>query len=110
MVGETVFIETKVETGRDAFNAPIYEYQDVPVENVLTAPGPRSDITDSNRPDGHLVRYTLHFPKTFTANLEGLRVRVRGNYYRVIGKPDHYQAENTPTQWWMPVEVGEVDG
>jgi hypothetical protein len=110
MVGETVIVETRTETSRDSFNAPVYGYQEVQVDNVLVSPGPRSDIVESNRPDGHLVKYSLHFPKTFDTGLEGLRVKVRGKWYRIIGAPDHYAEANTPTQWWMPAEAEAVDG
>jgi hypothetical protein len=110
MIGETVIVENKVKTGVDGHNNAVYETSETVVADVLVVPGPRADVVESNRPDGHLVKYTLHFPKTFNTPLESLRIRVRGRWLRVIGSPDHYTKENTPTRWWMPVEVGEVDG
>ncbi|MDR1954288.1 MAG: hypothetical protein LBQ21_07470 [Clostridiales Family XIII bacterium] len=110
MVGETVVVEYKVQTGTDGLNAPVFSYTEQDVSDVLISPGSLSDITDSNRPDGHLVRWTLHFPKTFTGDLEGCRVKVYGAWYRVVGAPGRYQSDNTPTRWDMPVEVEAVDG
>jgi hypothetical protein len=108
--GEQVIVQRRVVFGADAFNNITYETYDTPVDNVLIAPGPRADLTDSNRPDGHLVKYTLHFPKTYTASLEGCRVQVKGEWLSVIGSPGWYDPELTPGAWNRPVEVEVVHG
>lgn len=110
MKGETVRVKTFQATGADPFGSPVTSEAVQDVENVLVCPGPCSDVFESNRPDGVSVKYTLHFPKTFDMTLEGAQVKVRENWYDVIGRPDHYTAENTPGDWWMPVEVGGVNG
>lgn len=111
MIGETVYIQSPTVTGTDPFGASIItDGEPIQVDNVLVAPGALRDDTASTRPDGTEVRYTLHFPKGFDADLEGLSILVRGKWYRVIGNPDHYTLEDTPTEWWMPVEVGVVNG
>jgi hypothetical protein len=106
---ELVFVETRVEVGRDSLNAPVFETVEVKAR-VLVAPGPRSDIKESNRPEGKLVKYTLHFPKTWTIPLEGLRIKVRGSFYKVVGVPDHYMHDLTPGPFSMPVEVEAAHG
>jgi hypothetical protein len=106
--GEAVIVEFRDEIGKNRYKAPVYKTREVEVENVLVALGPRTDLIESNRPDAVKVKYTLHFPKTFDEDLQGLRIKVRGNFYDVIGRPDHYTLENTPGDWWMPVEVGTV--
>lgn len=110
MVGEDVYVEYRTKEGADSFGALTYSTHDVMVENVLVAPGPRNDFVESNRPDGKVISYTLHFPKTFDDDLRGLRIKVRGRYYSVVGAPDYYTKENTPGDWWMPVEVEDTNG
>lgn len=111
MLGETVVVERNVRVGTAPGNSPIYEWVPEAVEDVLVAPGPRDDVIDSNRPDGTKVAWTLHFPKTFNKSLRGARVKVRGDEARlVVGDPKPYTLANTPTRWWMPVELEAVDG
>lgn len=111
MIGEQVVVERRVETGRDAHNQPIYAFVSETVDDVLVAPGPRTDIPDTDRPEGTVVAWNLHFPKTFTGSLRGARVRVRGGApCPVIGDPQPYTLENTPTRWHLPVEVARADG
>lgn len=110
MRGETVEVMTFEAVGADPFGKPTTSEVKREVENVLVCPGPCADAFENNRPEGVAVKYTLHFPKTFDMDLEGARVKVRGSWYDVIGHPDHYTLENTPGQWWMPVEVGGTHG
>lgn len=82
------------------------------VDNVLIAPGATSDL-EAGRPEGVQVAYTLHFPKTYSASLEGCSVVLPAPWsgtYRVIGDPSPYMDENTPTPWHMPVEVEAAHG
>jgi hypothetical protein len=109
--GETVKVLARLgKSSEDDFRHPTYTEVEITVNDVLVVPGPRSDLTESNRPDGKVIKYTLHFPKTYTSPLEGVRVNVRGEWFRVVGAPDHYTPENTPGKWSMPVEVEAVDG
>lgn len=110
MMGETVLVEDKAEVDKDPFGKPIVESTFREVDNVLVAPGDTDDVTDSNRPDGAEVKYTLYFPKTFDEHLENRRIQVRGETLDVIGAPDHFDANNCPTDWWMVVKVGTVHG
>lgn len=109
--GETVTVVREVEVGRDAGNNPIHEEVSEVVEDVLVAPGARADVIDSNRPDGVKVAWTLHFPKSFTGELRGASVSVRGlDPAPVIGDPQPYTAANTPTRWNRPAEIEQVEG
>ena len=109
--GESVIVERHVEVGRNAHNQPIYEWAGEQVENVLVAPGPRNDIPDTARPEGVIVAWTLYFPKTFTGDLEGARVVVRGQEpCAVIGSPQRWPESLTPTDWNLPAEVSRADG
>ena len=111
MIGEAVIVERHVQTGVNGHRQPIYEWVSETVDDVLVAPGPRADIPDTARPEGVVVAWTLHFPKTLLGSLEGARVRVRGGEpCAVIGDPQPYTMENTPTRWNRPVEVKTAKG
>ena len=109
MRGETVVVEDLVPDGKDRYGKPQYATLDIEVENVLVAPGATDDVIDSNR-DGVTVAYTLYFPKTYTGDLEGRKVRVRGEPFDVIGSPRPYPVETTPTDWNRKAEVEKTDG
>ena len=109
MVGETVYVQKKTRVGEDERKNPVYYYSEESVENVLIAPGEPSDIISSTQ-DGDEVLLTLHFPKTYTSSLAGLRVRVYGDLYKVIGDPRPYQEQNTPGEWNRPVKVRADNG
>lgn len=91
------------------------------LDDVLIVTGDTSDLTGSLRSEGDRTVYTLHFPKSFPEavkgipqeflkSLKGVRVRVRGEVFRVIGDPKPYMDVNTPTRWNMPVRVEAVNG
>lgn len=110
MVGETVIVRSRMKTGVDELNNPVWEDVDQEVSNVLVAPGVVHDAFASTRPDGVEVAYKLCFPKTFHGNLEHCQVNVRGEWLAVIGSPRPYCEQNCPTEWWMDAEVRRTDG
>lgn len=77
------------------------------VDNVLVVPGPTADM-EASRPEGVTVALTLHFPKTYTASLEGCLVMLPSPWdgpYVVIGDPRQYMDSSVPGPWNRPVEV-----
>lgn len=111
MIGETVVVERHQVTGVDAHGNPTYEWVAESVDDVLVAPGPRTDLPVVDHPDGYVVVWNLHFPKGYPATLGNARVSVRGGEpLMVVGDPQHYTEANTPTRWSMPVEVWRADG
>lgn len=111
MIGETVTVYRREQTGEDDRGDPIFEDVAQTVDNVLVAPGPLADMPDSVRPTGTLIAWNLHFPKTFSGNLRGALVSVRGlDPAEVVGDPHPYTLENTPTDWWLPVELRRAEG
>lgn len=110
--GRIVTVVSKVQTGTDRFNEPIYSEVLNDVHNVVIQRGESSDL-DATRPEGARVDFTLHFPKTYTGDLRGAEIVLYGEFsgrYRIVGEPYPYMRENTPTPWYMPVEVVAVHG
>ena len=110
LVGETVYIEDLTQTGLNEYREPVYEATVRPVRGVLIAVGATSDMGDTSRPDGVSVAYTLYFPKTFDESLRGKRVQVYGTWFDVIGDPQPWRNESTPTDWWLVAEVTTTRG
>lgn len=112
MRGEEVTIRTHVQVGTDPYGAPVTEPQEEAVENVLVAPGSLADLGE-DRPEGVDVAYSLCIPRTYSGDLEGAEVQVRGEWLRVIGHPDRidgFGGRGCPTDWNMVCEVGTTHG
>ena len=111
--GRAVTVRTPNAWEVDRYNNRIPTgYSEATIGNVLISPGATAEL-EASRPQGVTVAYTLHFPKSFSGNLEGCLIDLPAPYtgsYRVIGKPTPYMDENTPTAWNMPVEVAAAHG
>lgn len=111
MHGETVTIKSRTATEADPFNDPTYSESTEQVDNVLVAQGSQSNSTDSTRPDGVQVAFTLYFPRSWAyRSLKGDSVLIDGNEYKVVGNPRPYDGGLHPTQWNLEVEVSESEG
>jgi hypothetical protein len=111
MKGEAVTVVTRTASGKDGHGNPTYTTTSTSVSDVLVAPGPRTDLPAVDHPDGTVVAYNLHFPKSYTGSLRGAVLTIRGQGgFKVIGDPRPFTLENTPTRWHMPVEVERADG
>jgi head-tail adaptor len=99
LIGETVYIDGE------------------PVENVLVSAsgynkiGTEGDV-DIDRLIGPLADYKLYFPMSYTDDLTGKKVTVRGIECEVIGHPDHEHPDRVfgtwSTPWDMAVAVKRV--
>lgn len=113
ITGTSVQVVQPVVIGTDRFGNEV-KTPGAPttVNNVLVVPGATSDL-DASRPEGVSVAYSLHFPKTWTGDLEGADVVLPEPWegtYHVVGKPGQYMDANTPTKWHTPVEVEVAHG
>lgn len=108
--GESVTVRTFAGGEADPFGDVAQVETDMTVENVLIQPGATSDVVGTNRPEGVMVKYTLHFPKAYNVKLKGAHVCVRGEWLEVVGDPAWYTPENCPTEWNYPVEVSAING
>lgn len=110
--GATVTVHRPSTSGTDRFGNSVNTWTTQTVDGVLVSPGATADL-EASRPEGVMVAYSLHFPKTFTGSLEGCEITLPAPWagtYRVIGSPGQYMDENTPTRWHMPVEVEVAHG
>lgn len=110
--GVAVTVRTPSSSSKDRFGNPVVTYTETTVENVLVSPGATENL-EASRPDGIMVDFTLHFPKTFNGVLEGCQVVLPEPWagtYEVIGAPYPYIDANTPTEWHIPAEVMRAHG
>ena len=110
MIGETVTVRIPGTGEADPFGGTTTTWTETTISDVLVQPGTSADLSDSNRPDGMTVDMTLHFPKTFTQDMRGAVVVVRGHAYTVVGDPQPYTVADCPTKWNFPVGVTRSDG
>lgn len=83
------------------------------VDNVLVHPGEFDDrnyaATDISKPIGTVADYTLYFPMSYTDDLDGAKITVRGYECEVLGHCDHERPKqvfgNWLGQWDMTVRV-----
>lgn len=99
----------KDRLGNDAFGEPSRESVRVLVQE------PSSEDMEAARPFGVELAYTLHFPKTFTASLEGCTVELPEPWandggYRVVGDPRPLMDANTPGRFDRKVKVVAAHG
>lgn len=103
--GITVILYEKQQTGKDAFNTPIYEETAVTVENVLVAPAQEQEILDVLNLTGRKAVYTLAIPKGDTHNWEDRDVEFFGERWHTIGMPIKGIEEMIPLSWNTKVRV-----
>lgn len=112
--GTNVTVLRRVLSGRDEMGEPVFATSTETVGNVLIAPSNTDEMDETNRAFGVTCELTLHFPKTYTAGLEGCAVVLPAPWdkgeYRVIGDPRPYMEANTPTPWNRAAKVARADG
>ncbi len=109
IAGEAVTVRTP-SVGYDEHMEEVVTWDEAVVQNVVVTPGATSDVTDSTRPAGTRVAFTLGFPKSYASPLRGCHVLVRGIECAVVGDPQPYTADNVPGAWNYTAEVERVDG
>lgn len=97
--GITVILINKAENGRDAFNHPIYEEKEMPVENVLVAPASTTEMVDMLNLTGKKAVYNIAIPKGDNHVWKDQKVKFFGQIWQVIGFPQRGIDENIPLEW-----------
>lgn len=102
--GITVILINKVETEKDGFNHPIYEEEQIKVENVLVSPVSTAEQVEMLNLTGKKAVYSLAIPKGDTHVWKNQKVSFFGTTWQVIGFPQRGIDENIPLDWnekWM---------
>lgn len=106
MVGITVTLYERTNTGVDALNHPIYAETPVPVENVLVAPMATTEILDTYNLTGRRAEYQLAIPKGDAHEWKaGQKVSFFGEDWRIIDIPEEGIEWLIPLSWNKKVKV-----
>ena len=106
MVGITITLFNRTETGRDALNCPIYEETPVNVDNVLVAPVTSTEALETYSLTGRRAVYQLGIPKGDTHDWSaGQRVRFFDKDWRIIAIPTEGIERLIPLSWNKKVQV-----
>ncbi len=103
--GISVVLKVKTQVGTDGFNAPVYEYTDEIVDNVLVAPSSSDDIVTAENLYGKKAVYTLAIPKGDQHNWIDTEVEFFGAKWKTFGFPIEGIEENIPLKWNKKVMV-----
>ena len=103
--GITVVLVSKVQTGTDPFNRPIYEYMETNVDNVLVCPASTDDIVTSQDLTGKKAVYTIAIPKGDVHDWVDAKVKFFGQEWHTLGYPIEGIEANIPLDWNKKVMV-----
>ena len=103
--GITVTLHTKTQTGKDAFNRPVYTEQAVQVNNVLVAPASTSETLDTVNLTGKKAVYTLGIPKGDTHDWKDKKVEFFGETFKTFGEPLKGIDDMIPLEWNAKIQV-----
>ena len=105
LVGQTIRLFDKIQTGTDAFKTPTYKETAIDVENVLICPVSAEDVAEDLQLYGKRAVYELHIPKTDTNQWENRIVEFYGHRWRTFGIPLQWMEALTPGPWNRKVKV-----
>lgn len=103
--GITVTLISKKQIDTDPFGEPIFEDDEVSVENVLVSPTSTDDVVNTMNLTGRKAVYTLAIPKGDTNTWENQEVRFFGERWRAFGKPLQGIDDLIPLDWNKKVMV-----
>lgn len=103
--GIPVTLIEKVETSADPFGNPIYNEQEVVVDNVIVGEPTTDDITSAVSLYGKKATYILGIPKGDTHNWEDTKVKFFGKTWKTFGFPIKGIDDLVPLEWNTKVMV-----
>lgn len=107
--GITVTLYTRTQSGKDAFNRPIYTETAEEVENVLVAPATDEEVVQTLDLTGKRAVYNLAIPKGDTHEWEDKKVSFFGKDWRVINFAAGGIEDLIPLSWNAKVQVSRYE-
>ncbi|MBP2057010.1 hypothetical protein J2Z60_000172 [Lactobacillus colini] len=102
---ETVILITKIQTGVDDFNAPVYQEEKIKVDDVVVgSPTFEEQVSDLNLTGKHLT-FILGIPKGDKNKWEDSEVLIRGHRFQTYGPVLEQTEANVPLRWNKQVKV-----
>ena len=103
--GIAIILVDKIETGKDPFGNPIFEDDEISIENVLISPTSSDDIVNQMSLTGRKAVYTLAIPKGDTHDWENKEVIFFNQRWRAFGIPLEGIEDLIPLDWNKKVMV-----
>lgn len=100
----------QVETGKDAFNRPIYSERAVTVDNVLIEPISATELVDVLNLTGRRAVYRLCLPKGDSHDWTDKVVGFYGKRWRTFGDVQEWIEDMVPLEWNRKVTVERING
>lgn len=97
--GIKVVLINRIEIGKDHFGSPIYEEEEIEVDNVLVSPVSTEDIINTLELEGKRVEYIIAIPKENTNVWEDRKVRFFGKTFKVFGTAMEGIEHLIPLDW-----------
>lgn len=107
--GIDVVLHAREEKGTDPFGAPIYEYHDITVGNILVEPITQTEIVSSTELNGNKTACRLCIPKGDNHVWEGNDVSFFGKRWKVYTDTIEYIDANVPLDWNKKILVEAYD-
>lgn len=109
IVGITVTLWDRVQTGTDKLRQPIYEEVPTEVQNVLVSPTTSSEIVESLNLYGKKAVYVIGIPKGDTHEWENRKISFFGQDFQSIGFVTEGIEANIPLEWNKKIQVAKYE-
>ena len=111
ITGMTVVFTKRNQSGTDAIGNPIYETEQISVDDCLLAP-PSEPVSAAEQQAITAGKRVLrvHLPKTFTGDVSNSTISYNSHTYRIAQDADPLMPENTPTRWNRYFRAEEING
>lgn len=97
--GTTVRLISRIQTGTDDFNAPVYSESYVDVDNVLVGQPVQNEIIDAQSLESKHAVFSLGIPKGDTHVWKDQIVEIFGRRFKVYGDVIEGIEANVPGPW-----------
>ena len=103
--GITVTLYERTQTGKDAFNRPVYEETPTEVKNVLVTPASAEAVVNELSITGKHLVYELSIPKGDEHRWYDSRVDFMEQSFRTFGPVEEWIEGMVPLAWNKKVKV-----